>query len=74
MTAVVNDVELRVYERGFCQNLSFDDRRPKFSSPTLNMYQATQKELESINANPPKQPAALSVTDIIAEPHECASD
>ena len=32
---MVNDVELRVYESGFCQNLNFDDRRPKFSSPTV---------------------------------------
>ena len=33
MTAVVNDIELRVYECGFCQSLNFDDHPPKFSSP-----------------------------------------
>ena len=35
MTSVVNDVELRVYERGLCQNLNFDDRRHKFWSPNV---------------------------------------
>ena len=33
--AAANDGEVRVYERGFCQNLKFDDRRPKFSSPNI---------------------------------------
>ena len=30
--AVVNDVELRVYEGGFCQSLNFGDHYTKFSS------------------------------------------